>query len=239
VSSAYAGSPSYAQKSISIHSRFSPSLAAWTRRPGLFEGVVGRVRLAGAISQAGMTVARAAASKYSAYGARKGLRVDDRPVLVLDQIYHGGHRDRRRRHRPPRCARTGTGRACAWHWPPATTGTPWWSPSLTDSPGHCSTPRHPRRADPAQRETQPWRLDPRSDRPGRSLLFNVLAMVAEFEANLIRLRTPRGHECRSCQGPAPRQAAQADTEPGQAPRSVSAVVEFAAPIDTMAGDGLM
>jgi hypothetical protein len=40
-----------------------------------------------------MTAARATASKYSATVPRKDLYVDDRAVLVLDQIHHAGHRD--------------------------------------------------------------------------------------------------------------------------------------------------
>jgi hypothetical protein len=67
-SSAYAGSPRYAQKSISMPSRLSPSPGGrrhmwrlvWPKpSPGGFV-------LAGAISQAVMTAARATASKYSA-----------------------------------------------------------------------------------------------------------------------------------------------------------------------------
>ena len=47
-----------------------------------------------------------------------------------------------------------------------------------------------------------------TDPVGR-LLFNVLAMVAEFEADLAPDADPRGHEGRPRQGPAARQAAQA------------------------------
>lgn len=45
-----------------------------------------------------------------------------------------------------------------------------------------------------------------TDAVGR-LLFNVLAMVAEFESDLIRLRT-WGMKVANCQGQAARQAAQ-------------------------------
>jgi len=41
-----------------------------------------------------------------------------------------------------------------------------------------------------------------TDPVGR-LLFNVLAMVAEFKADLARMRTRKGHEGRLGQGPAP------------------------------------
>jgi len=46
------------------------------------------------------------------------------------------------------------------------------------------------------------------------LLFNVLAMVAEFESDLIRRRTRGRDEGR--QRPAARQAAEVEAEPGQA-----------------------
>ena len=36
---------------------------------------------------------------------------------------------------------------------------------------------------------QPRRLDTRSHRTRGALLFNVLAMVAEFESDLIKMRT--------------------------------------------------
>ncbi|MGB0091246.1 MAG: recombinase family protein [Solirubrobacteraceae bacterium] len=64
-----------------------------------------------------------------------------------------------------------------------------------------------------------------TDPVGR-LLFNVLAMVAEFEADLILARTredegrayARGHEGREGQGTPVWQAAQAQHHPGGAPR---------------------
>src|SRR5829696_2783574 len=43
--------------------------------------------------------------------------------------------------------------------------------------------------DQAEREAQSWLVGPRSDRPGRPAAFQRLAMVAEFEAGLIRIRT--------------------------------------------------
>src|SRR3954470_9588915 len=50
--------------------------------------------------------------------------------------------------------------------------------------------------------------------PVGKLLFNVLAMVAEFESDLARMRTRGGDEGRPRQGPATRQAAQAVPAPG-------------------------
>ena len=47
------------------------------------------------------------------------------------------------------------------------------------------------------------------------LLFTVLSMIAEFEADLARARTREGHGRRQGQGPAPRQAAQAQAGPGE------------------------
>jgi DNA invertase Pin-like site-specific DNA recombinase len=55
-----------------------------------------------------------------------------------------------------------------------------------------------------------------TDPVGR-LLFNVLAMVAEFKSSLIRLRPPRRNESSQGQGPAARKATEAQAEPGQAP----------------------
>ena len=52
-----------------------------------------------------------------------------------------------------------------------------------------------------------------NDPVGR-LLFNVLAMVAEFESDLIRLRTRGRDEGREGQGPAARQATQAQPATG-------------------------
>src|SRR4051812_5070844 len=54
-----------------------------------------------------------------------------------------------------------------------------------------------------------------TDPVGR-LLFNVLAMVAEFEADLVRARARR-HEGRQGQRPTAGQAAQAEPEAGDAP----------------------
>ena len=55
-----------------------------------------------------------------------------------------------------------------------------------------------------------------TDPVGR-LLFNVLAMVAEFEADLIRLRTREGMRVAKGQGSPAGQAAQAQRPPGSAP----------------------
>ena len=60
-----------------------------------------------------------------------------------------------------------------------------------------------------------------TDAVGR-LLFNVLAMVAEFESDLIRRPHCRGHEGRQGEGAAARQAAQAQREARSAPGLVGA-----------------
>lgn len=56
-----------------------------------------------------------------------------------------------------------------------------------------------------------------TDPVGRRLLFNVLAMVAEFEADLICLRTREGMRVAKARPPAG-QAAQAQRPPGGASR---------------------
>jgi len=61
-----------------------------------------------------------------------------------------------------------------------------------------------------------------TDPVGR-LLFNVLAMVAEFEADLIRLRTKEGHENRQGQRSAAGQATQAQPAAGSTPGRVAEV----------------
>ena len=61
-------------------------------------------------------------------------------------------------------------------------------------------PRHPRRADPAQRRLSlGGSIHDPTDPVGR-LLFNVLAMVAEFEADLVRLRTREGMQVARAKG---------------------------------------
>ncbi|GAC1368381.1 MAG: hypothetical protein NVS2B15_03230 [Pseudarthrobacter sp.] len=55
-----------------------------------------------------------------------------------------------------------------------------------------------------------------TDPVGR-LLFNVLAMVAEFESDLIRGPHPRRHAGRQSQRPAPRQTTQTQQKPGSPP----------------------
>jgi hypothetical protein len=55
-----------------------------------------------------------------------------------------------------------------------------------------------------------------TDAVGR-LLFNVLAMVAEFESDLIRLRTREGMKVAKAKGRLPREAAEAQPEAGSAP----------------------
>jgi DNA invertase Pin-like site-specific DNA recombinase len=59
-----------------------------------------------------------------------------------------------------------------------------------------------------------------TDPVGR-LLFNMLAMVAEFEAHLIRLRTREGMKSSESQGSAARQAAEAEAEPGKTSAGVA------------------
>jgi DNA invertase Pin-like site-specific DNA recombinase len=55
-----------------------------------------------------------------------------------------------------------------------------------------------------------------TDPVGR-LLFNVLAMVAEFESDLIRLRTREAMKVAKAKGRLRGQAAEVEAEPGQAP----------------------
>ena len=59
-----------------------------------------------------------------------------------------------------------------------------------------------------------------NDPVGR-LLFNVLAMVAEFEADLIRMRTREGMNVARAEGTLERKAAQALRQPGRPPRANS------------------
>lgn len=75
------------------------------------------------------------------------------------------------------------------------------SPNSTVWPGHCLTPRR------SPTSSQPDKIslslggsvyDP-TDAVGR-LLFNVLAMVAEFESDLIRLRTVEGMKVAKAKG---------------------------------------
>jgi DNA invertase Pin-like site-specific DNA recombinase len=54
-----------------------------------------------------------------------------------------------------------------------------------------------------------------TDPVGR-LLFNVLGMVAEFEADLIRMRTREGIGCRQSEGATARQAAEIVQDPTEA-----------------------
>ena len=56
-----------------------------------------------------------------------------------------------------------------------------------------------------------------NDPVGR-LLFNVLAMVAEFEADLIKMRTREGMKLARARWPAARQTAEAQRKPGSASR---------------------
>ncbi len=83
--------------------------------------------------------------------------------------------------------------ACVKPWPPVVPATRWWSPSSTAWPVPCPTPG--RIADELTARSVKLSLggsvhDP-TDPVGR-FLFNVLAMVAEFEADLARMRTREG-----------------------------------------------
>jgi DNA invertase Pin-like site-specific DNA recombinase len=52
--------------------------------------------------------------------------------------------------------------------------------------------------------------------PAGWLLFNVLAMVAEFETDLIRMRTREGIKVAKANGGLRGKAAEVEAEPGQA-----------------------
>jgi hypothetical protein len=71
--------------------------------------------------------------------------------------------------------------------------TRWASPSWTGSPGRCPTPGTSSTSSRRKRQAQPRRARS-TTRPTQwgSCCYNVLAMVAEFEADLIRLRTREG-----------------------------------------------
>ncbi len=106
------------------------------------------------------------------------------------------------------CGLTGTTRArpgpgCARRWPPAGRGTPWWSPNSTGSPARCPMPDARDIVDELTGRQVKFNLggsvhDP-TDPVGR-LLFNVLAMVAEFESDLIRMRTREGMKVARAKG---------------------------------------
>lgn len=111
------------------------------------------------------------------------------------------YRPKRRLGRPRRCRRADLcqsrpdrhqqGRpGCERRALPAGPATPWWSPSSTVSPAPCLTPGPSTTSSPPVRSasTSVGRSTTRP-MPFRRLLFNVLAMVAEFESDLIRLRT--------------------------------------------------
>ena len=91
--------------------------------------------------------------------------------------------------------------AYAKPWPRVVKATLWWSPSSIDWPG----PSPIARAIADELTVRQVRLnlggsvyDP-NDPVGR-LLFNVLAMVAEFESDLIRLRTREGMKVAKAKG---------------------------------------
>jgi DNA invertase Pin-like site-specific DNA recombinase len=54
--------------------------------------------------------------------------------------------------------------------------------------------------------------------PAGRLLFNVLAMIAEFEADLARMRTREGMKVAKGQGATARHATQAQPQAGSPPR---------------------
>jgi DNA invertase Pin-like site-specific DNA recombinase len=56
--------------------------------------------------------------------------------------------------------------------------------------------------EPERVYAQPRRVRARPHGPGRALLFNVLAMVAEFEADLLRARTREGMKVAKAKAPA-------------------------------------
>jgi DNA invertase Pin-like site-specific DNA recombinase len=92
-------------------------------------------------------------------------------------------------------------RVCVRRWPPAGTATPSWSPKLD----RLARSLPDARAIADELTTRRVRLslggavyDP-TDPVGR-LLFKVLAMVAEFEADLIRLRTREGMKVAKAKG---------------------------------------
>jgi hypothetical protein len=75
---------------------------------------------------------------------------------------------------------------------------------------------HHRGTDQTEGEAQHRRVHPRPRRPVGRLLFNVLAVVAEFEFDLNR--APPAKACRSPgERPAPRQTTQTLQEPGSPP----------------------
>ena len=91
---------------------------------------------------------------------------------------------------------TGTNRdrsGLRWRWPPAGPPTHLWRPSWTGSPVPCPTPvtswTSSRSATSSSVSAALSMIRP--DPVGR-LLFNVLAVVAEFESDLIRLGTREG-----------------------------------------------
>jgi DNA invertase Pin-like site-specific DNA recombinase len=65
----------------------------------------------------------------------------------------------------------------------------------------------------------------RPDPVGR-LLFNVLAVVAEFESDLIRLGTREGMTVAKAKGTITWQATKVETEPGQAPARTAQLREL-------------
>ena len=70
-----------------------------------------------------------------------------------------------------------------------------------DGRGLSASWRHPRRAHEEKRQAQLRRLDPQSNRPAGGLLFNVLAMMAEFEFDLIRARIRKEGRSRNAVSP--------------------------------------
>ena len=94
---------------------------------------------------------------------------------------------------------TGNAPGCAKRWRPAATETPSSLPSLTGSPDRSQTPERSWKSSRHVRSSSVWVVHDPNDPVGR-LLFNVLAMVAEFESDLIRLRTREGMQVAKAKG---------------------------------------
>jgi hypothetical protein len=125
---------------------------------------------------------------------------------------------------------TGTNRdrpGLRWRWPPAGPPTHLWRPSWTGSPVPCPTPvtswTSSRSATSSSVSAAPSMIRP--DPVGR-LLFNVLAVVAEFESDLIRLGTREGMTVAKAKGTITWQATKVETEPGQAPARTAQLREL-------------
>ena len=86
-------------------------------------------------------------------------------------------------------------------WPPVAPATPWSWPSSTAWLAPSPMPGPSSRSSPAERSSAAWAAQ--STTPltrWDGLLFNVLAMVAEFEGDLIRMRTREGMKVARAKG---------------------------------------